>query len=100
MPQAQYKKMMLEKLEERRREIVNRILQQNPNHRFLTKEELRRVIPGTLAAEPKKSTRHEKRPLVLSVSAEAKQGYLDWYFPIYRLFTISFRKSLSIEITV
>ena len=81
--QKEYEKMMLEKLEERRVKLVKQKLQEKPNHRYFTKSELRKVVPGTLAKNPKRSTRADRKPLVASCSMEAKEAYLAEYFTIY-----------------
>jgi hypothetical protein len=43
---------------------------------------LRRVKASDEAKNPKKSTRHTKRPLVLSLCLEKKQEFLNFYFTI------------------
>jgi hypothetical protein len=80
LSQKEYKNLMLKKLEERRVKLVNAYKAQG--HRFMTKEELRAVTPGTLAKNPKKSKRNDPRPLILTQYQEAKKLFLEWYFSV------------------
>lgn len=77
----EYKSLMYRKLEQRRQAIVNEWKARG--HRFYTKQELRNIKPGTLPRTSKKSTRYSKRPLVLTLCAEAKELFLHWYFSLY-----------------
>ncbi len=48
----------------------------------MTKEELRRVEPGSLPRSPKKSSRFKRYPLVLSKRKETKKEYHEYYFAV------------------
>jgi hypothetical protein len=80
LSQAEYKELMLKKLEKRRVKAVNEF--KAKGHRFMSKEELKAVIPGTLAKNPKKSKRNDPRPLIVTTCLEAKKEFLAWYFGI------------------
>lgn len=95
LSQDEYKAIMLEKLEKRRKDIIQDILFKNPKHKFLTKKELRAVIPGTLAKNPKKSSRYDPRPLVLTLCNETKKVFLNWYFSIFDRYKRAVKKYLS-----
>ena len=75
---AEYKKLMLEKLEEHRRRIVDPMKKRG--HKFLTRFDLLKVKPGASPKKTKTSDRLDHRPLVLSSCPEAKQKYRTWYF--------------------
>lgn len=81
LSQKDYRLLMLRKLEARRIKIINEL--KAAGHRFLTQKELRAVTPGTPAKNPKRSNRHDFRPLVLTCCKIAKQNFLNWYFSIY-----------------
>ena len=82
LTQHEYKNLMLKKLEEKRAAIVKSLKQEG--HRFMTKEQLAAVVPGTLPISPKKSKRNDRRPLILTLSLEEKMEFLQWYFSILR----------------
>lgn len=90
LSQKEYARQMLEKLEKRRIALVTKMKQEG--HRFLTKEELRKILPGTAPHNTKKGTR---RPIVLSVSPEAKQKFLEWYFGIVASYRLASKKYLA-----
>ena len=81
MPQAEYRKMLLARLEERRMELVRKRRAEGKG--FLGKEKLKKVVPGTYARNPKRGT---MRPLVLSSCPEAKKKVLHWYFSIVAVY--------------
>ena len=74
---ADYQKSLLTKLEQRRVEIVKDRLVREKG--FLGKENLRRVVPGSL---PRNTKKGGIRPLVLSCCRETKQSILSWYFGV------------------
>ena len=74
-----YSKLMHEKLEERRTQLLKKL--QRPGR--LTKETLKKVKPGSLPASTKKGGR---RPIVLSYCIKARNEYLEFYFGIVRSF--------------
>ena len=83
LPDKQYKNLMHQKLEKRRVEVIEKLVEKKPNLRFMTKGELRKVRPGS---RPKKSKKGSRRPLVLSKCRRARKVYLDWYFDKVRQF--------------
>ena len=98
LSQAEYKKLMLEKLEERRLKIVARY--KKDGHVFMTKGQLKKVKPSSYAKNPKKSKRFSKRPLVLTSCAEARRQFLEWYFSIYDWYKKACKKYLSGKVDV
>jgi hypothetical protein len=98
LSQREYKELMLKKLEERRVKIVNAYKARN--HRFMTKKELKAVVPGTLAKNPKKSKRHDFRPLILTQYQEEKKNFLEWYFSIVSWYKQAVAKYLAGDLTV
>ena len=64
LSQHEYKKLMLQKLEEKRVEIVKERYKKGLG--FFGRQGLLATKPGTMPKSTKKSTRHSKRPLVLS----------------------------------
>ena len=81
LSQQDYKKLMLQRLETRRVELVRKnladgVVYQDPSW-------LKDVKPGSLPYSTKKSKRYDKRPLVFSLNPEAKAAYLDNYFSVY-----------------
>ena len=50
---------------------------------FKSRRELMQVQASSKASKPKKSGRHDARPLVLTKCMEAKREFLEWYFSIY-----------------
>ena len=81
LTQTEYKKLMLQKLEERRLRIVAKRKAEGKG--FLGRERLLRTIPGTLAKNPKVSTRTSHRPRILSRCNIRRQKYTNWYFSMY-----------------
>ena len=79
MTQGVYEKEILKRLESRRLEKVSEW--RKKGHRFLSKQELRKVISGSF---PKKTKKGNIRPIVLSSCRETKKKILDWYFGIVR----------------
>ena len=92
LSQREYKKLMLGKYEERRKKIVAEYLARG--HRFLNSAELKKVRPGSLPKNTKKSTRYDRRPLVLTSCLETKKHYLSWYFSIYAWYKKASRRYL------
>jgi REP element-mobilizing transposase RayT len=78
MPQDEYRRMMLEKLERRRIEAIA-----ERGKPALGPEKLKDKEPGTLPRHTKVSTRTSHRPRVLSVCSERRQQFIAWYFDIY-----------------
>ncbi len=97
-PRKEYEKILREFIEKKRVEIVRTL--KESGHTFLTEKELRKVKPGTLAKNPKKSSRNSFRPLVLSRSPIAKKNYLEWYFTIYKQYKEAVKKYLAGDFTV
>ncbi len=81
LSQVEYEKQMVKKLEERRiKEVQDRLAR---GYTYPSKEELRKVIPGTL---PRKSKTGTRRPIVLCVCYQTKQAFLSWYFAIVEMY--------------
>ena len=74
-----FKKLMHEKLEQRRIEAIQKLTFEKDDLRFMTKSELRKVRPGTRPMITKKGGR---RPLVLAKCPIVRKIYLDWYFRV------------------
>lgn len=81
LSQAEYKSLMLKKYHQRRLALVKQL--RAGGWRFSNGEQLRKQQPGSSPKNTKTSKRNSYRPLVLSVCAEAKRRYLEWYFSIY-----------------
>lgn len=81
LSQEEYANLMREKLEKRRKNIVNAF--KAKKHRYPSLKELNSITPGSKPYKTKTSTRHSKRPLVLSVCPIRREEYLSWYFSIY-----------------
>ena len=95
LSQKEYAQLMLEKLEERRVKIVNEW--KAKGHVFMTKEQLRRVIPGSL---PRNRKQGIMRPIVLSTSLEVKKQILEWYFGIVSWYREASSRFRSGELTI
>lgn len=78
LPTNEYKKLMLEKLEQHRQAIVLPMKQRG--HKFLTRAQLLKVVPGSAPKNTKTSERLDHRPIVLTICSEARQKYKTWYF--------------------
>jgi hypothetical protein len=98
MTQAEYRKMLLEEYETRRREIIEEF--EKNGHVWPSPESLRRTKSTDTAKNPKRSDRHSKRPLVLSLCMERKQEFLDYYFHILEAFKKASRAYLGGDRTV
>ena len=81
LPQAQYAKMMGEKLEQRRVEIVRKRYAEGKS--FLGRERLLQMIRGSRPVKTKTSTIKSHRPRILSVSNQRRAAGKAWYFHIY-----------------
>ena len=87
LSQAEYKKLMLKKREERRLKLVEE--RKAKGLGFLTRGKVLEIVPGTKPETTKKSTRESKRPLVLTKCLEAKKVVLEWYFSIFAAFKVA-----------
>ena len=81
LSQREYAKLMHEKLEERRVEIVRKRKEQGLG--FVGRDALLRMRPGTPAKKPKTSTLNSHRPRILCICPKRRKEYLRWYFDIY-----------------
>ena len=79
--QKEYSKLMHQKLETRRAEIVRTKLAEGKT--FLGRQALLKVIPGTPAKNPKTSSPGQHRPRVLSVCSDRREQCKSWYFESY-----------------
>lgn len=82
LSQQEYKKVMLEKLEHYRQEVLKERANRNKAG-FLGKEKLQKIKPGSLPLKTKRTGRFGHRPRVLSVCNERRQAMKTWYFSIY-----------------
>lgn len=81
LSQKEYAKIMLQKLEIRRRAIIEKRYQQKLG--FAGKKKLLNTRPGTVPKKTKKSTIESHRPRVLSVCDKRRGECKAWYFSIY-----------------
>lgn len=95
----EYKKGMFAKLEERRQKIV--LERKRENKGFAGVAVIRGTKAGSYPKTTKRSTRETPRPLVLTLCAETKRRYLEWYFGIvdaYKKCSKSYREgNLAVE---
>jgi hypothetical protein len=98
MDQSEYRKMLQEEYERRRRLIVEEF--EKNGHVYPSPASLRRTRPTETAKNPKRSERHSKRPLVLSLCAERKQEFIDYYFSILQQFKEASMRYLKGDRTV
>jgi hypothetical protein len=82
LSQPEYKKLMLEKLEVKRQEILEKRRVKGKTG-FLGRERLLKIRQGARPKNPKTSTRTSHRPRVLCVCPNRRAETLDWYFGIY-----------------
>lgn len=92
LSKEQYKKLMQEKLERLRLEIVEEY--KKKGHKFLTRAQLLQVTAGTAPKSTKTSKRFDFRPLVLSLCIEAKRRFKAWYFPIFNQYRLASKQYL------
>ena len=85
LTQQEYSTLMHQKLEEHRQEII-KARERAGKTKFVGREALLRVVPGTPAINPKVSTFNSHRPRVLASCPKRRAAALDWYFSIYRNF--------------
>ena len=81
LTQKEYAHLMLQKLEERRQEIVRKRLAAGLG--FMGREKLLKMTPGTRPWKTKTSTRTSHRPRVLSVCPVRRESEKDKYFQTY-----------------
>ncbi len=81
LSQREYAAMMYKKLEERRLKIVAD--KQSLGKKFLGRDGLKRLRPGALPINSKKSDRNSHRPRILAICGKRRAEYRDWYFRIY-----------------
>jgi len=84
-----YRQKLLSELEKQRANLVTK--RKAEGKEFLGRERLRKIVPGSYPTNPKTGG---MRPIVLSVSLEAKKRVLNWYFSIveqYRLASEAYR---------
>jgi len=81
LSRAEYANLMMKKLEERRREIVEKRTAQGLG--FAGRENVARTHPGALPRTTKQSTITSHRPRVLSVCPQRRAECKAWYFEIF-----------------
>ena len=84
LSREEYVKLMYQKLEIRRREIVRKRKEKGLG--FLGREKLLQTKPGSRPRKTKTSNSSSHRPRVLSICARRRKFGLAWYFSIYRQF--------------
>ena len=95
---SEYKKVMQEKLEERRARIIKKRRMEGKG--FAGRKVLLAVKPGAEPYKTKKSKRTSKRPLVLTKKLDTKKTFLDWYFSILEKFRFASREYRKGNLTV
>ena len=90
VPHKQYTKMMRDELEQRRGVLIQKRLAEGKG--FATPEELLKLVPGTAPRSTKTSTRHSKRPLILTACMETRRLFLEWYFELRAKFKIASKR--------
>ena len=93
MSQKDYAEMMLKKYEERRIKLVAEHLAEGKS--FMGREALRKVVPGSLPHNTKKSTITSHRPRVLCKDRELREAELELYFQNhfdYRAASLKYRE--------
>ena len=86
----EYRSKMLRLMEARRQTIIKEA--EEKGAKFGTAAALKRTRPGDLPRTTKTSTRHSKRPLVLTLCAETRATFLNSYFKLLEMFRIASRK--------
>lgn len=81
LTQAEYAKIMLEKFESRRKEIL--LARYARGLGFKGHIKIRNTKRGSLPLNSKKSDSNSKRPRILSISNERRAEFRNWYFNIY-----------------
>jgi len=82
-----YKKLMLQKLEEQRIKIVEKLIA--GGHEFHDPEWLKKVIPGSRPNKTKKSRRYDYRPLSFGRDKEKKDAHDSDYFATFDAYKIA-----------
>jgi len=93
LSQAEYAKIMMHKLEVRRRRIVAERYRRGLS--FMGRSRLLSTARGSLPVLTKTSSRSDRRPRILSVNAERRRFYRAWYLGIlnqYRAASARFRQ--------
>jgi hypothetical protein len=80
MSQAEYRKMLQEEYERRRLAVIEEF--EKEGHVWPSPQSLRRTRPTETARNPKRSDQYSRRPLVLSLCAERRKAFLEYYFSI------------------
>ena len=90
MGKSEYVDYMNRELEKRRGKIVNE--RRKNDLGFLPPEVLRAQIPGERPRSTKTSSRDTHRPLVLTLCAQTRKTFLNWYFSIVEAFRIASKR--------
>ena len=98
LSQKEYQSVMLQELERRQSEIVQ--AKEAEGYRYPSPSSLKRVKPTDKAKNPKKSKRHDPRPLVLTRFLSTKKWFLNWYFAIVASYKAASKKYLEGDATV
>lgn len=81
LSQKEYAHLMIRKLEERRKIVIERRLTAKKG--FAGRAYLQKLAPGSLPRQTKTSTPASHRPRVLCVCPERRSTTLAWYFSVY-----------------
>ena len=98
MSHADYVKVMSKELEVRRVFVVEQRLKDGRG--FATAEALSKLRPGAKPKSTKTSTRHSKRPLILTRLFELRTKYLRWYFDLRERYQEASRRFRAGELSV
>jgi hypothetical protein len=77
LSKSEYIKMMRRKLKERTKQIVEQFKREGK--KFLGREKLLQVMPGSRAKNPKKSTRWQFKPRIICKCPETAKRTMKWY---------------------
>ena len=94
----EYREVMLKKAEKRRCQLIEERLAKGQG--FAGLEALQKTEPGSPPKATKKSTRHTKRPLVLSLSREAKDIFVNRYFRLLEAYREASKRYRAGDLTV
>ena len=81
LSQQEYKKLMIQKLERRRLQIVEERAAKGLG--FVGRDKLKQTATGSLPRSTKKSTIKDHRPRILCICDKIRHEYKVWYFDIY-----------------
>lgn len=98
LSQREYAKLMREKLENRRKQIVDKRAAKGLG--FVGRERLLKLPRGRRAKNTKRSARHDFRPRILAVCAKRRAKWVAWYFDVFFAFKDASKRYRSGEVDV